>query len=399
MKIIGIVAEYNPFHNGHLYQINQTKAALNPDGVVAIMSGNFVQRGMPAFYNKWLRTEAAIASGVNLVLELPTYYATASAETFAHGAINLLHQTGIVTHLSFGSESDDLETFKKIAHVLANEPPHYKEALKDELAKGQSFPKAREKALQTLLGIDSDLNKPNAILAIEYLKSLQRCNAPIEPFVVKRMGSGYHDRELNTTLASATAIRAAYSETQSFDNLKQFMPEPSWSIYRHAPESAAQSNLYELLLLYKLRTLRPEMLQQYRDYSEGIENKVLSAAKLATDYTGLVSDIKSKRYAETRVNRLLLSAFLDLPKTPFNLSTEGYLRVLGMDATGQKMLKQMKKTATCPIITNINQVDRQVKQNPLLAIDLKAADLYRLLQKDIHFRSGGQDLLKNVIRK
>lgn len=399
MKIIGIVAEYNPFHNGHLYQIHQTKAALKPDGVVAIMSGNFVQRGQPAFYNKWLRTEAAIASGVNLVLELPTYYATSSAETFAHGAIHLLNQTGIVTHLSFGSESDDLDTFKRIADTLSHEPPLYKEALKEALSHGHSFPKAREYAIKSSMGISEDLNKPNAILAIEYLKSLQRCNATIEPFVVKRMGSGYHDRELNTTLASATAIRTAYKTCQSFETLRDFMPEPSWTIYQNAGESAAQEHLYTHLLLYKLRTLNAQTLGSYRDYSEGIENRVLSAAKTATDFSQLISEIKSKRYAETRVNRLLLSAFLDLPKTPFDLDKEGYLRVLGMDEVGQKMLRRMKKTARCPIITNINQVDKQLKQNPLLAIDLKAADLYRLLQRDPKMRSGGQDLLRNVIRK
>lgn len=398
MKIIGIVAEYNPFHNGHLYQINTSVQELKADGVVVIMSGNFVQRGKPALFDKWTRAKAAVASGANLVLELPTYFATSSAELFAHGAISLLNATGCVDYLSFGSESDCLNTLWKIAKLLSDEPDHYKSHLKAALKEGHSFPKAREDALKKCMPLELSINKPNFILGIEYLKSLQRNNSSIEPFVVKRKGSGYHDMELNTTFASATAIREAFWKSKCLTDLDTYMPAASIQTLQQAYFEAVEMETFEQLLLYKLRSCGTSHLHSLRDYSEGIENRVVDAAQKSCTYTELVENIKTKRYAETRINRLLLSALLDLPALPFDPNTDGYLRVLATDDIGKKILKKMKKTATLPIITNINKIDHNLKKNPLLQIDTKASDLYALGQTNKIKRKGGLDYITNVVQ-
>lgn len=399
MKIIGIVAEYNPFHNGHLYQIETSRKTLEADAVVAIMSGNFVQRGKPAFFNKWVRTKAAIDSGVNLVIELPTYFATASAEMFAHGAITLLNNMGCIDFLSFGSESDDLSTLSRVSKLLCEEPFEYKIKLKEELNKGHSFPKAREKAIHLALDLQLDFNKPNYILGIEYLKSLQKCNSSIRPHVVKRQGSGYHDTELNTTFASATAIREQFFKDFHFDHLASYMPFHSLNAYSESLKTHTLYERFQDLLLYKLRSIKAHQLRDLRDFSEGIENKVIETAIKSTNYKELVDGIKSKRYTETRVNRMLLSAFLDLPISPFSLSEHGYFRVLGMDATGQAVLKKMKKNANLPIITNINRIREDIKANPLLQLDIKASNLYALLSQDPSHRFGGVDHLTKIYQK
>lgn len=399
MKIIGIVAEYNPFHNGHLYQIETSKKALEADAVVAIMSGNFVQRGKPAFFNKWIRTKAAIDSGVNLVIELPTYFATASAERFAEGAITLLNQMGCIDYLSFGSESDDLTTLSRVASLLCKEPDEFKTKLKEELNKGVSFPKAREKAIHHALDLHLDFNKPNYILGIEYLKSLQKCNSSIKPFVVKRRGSGYHDTQLNTTFASATAIREQFIIDHHFDALTAYMPFHSLKAYSENLETHALYERFEDFLLYKLRSSNANHLKGLRDFNEGIEHKVIDAAMKSTNYQELVDQIKSKRYTETRVNRMLLSAFLDLPIVPYSLKEHGYIRVLGMDLKGQAILKKMKKNTNLPIITNINRTPMDIKANPLLQLDVKASNLYALFSQMPSHRLGGLDHLTKIYQK
>lgn len=391
MKIVGIVSEYNPFHNGHAYQIEHTKEQLQADGVIAIMSGHFVQRGTPAIFDKWTRAEMAVASGANLVLELPTYYATSSAEAFAHGAVKLLDATGVVTHISFGSENDDLERLKSIAYILSDESDALKDKLTAYMEQGNTFPKARELALKSLfpdLLEDFNMNQSNAILVIEYLKALNRLKSSINPFIVKRKGRGYHDTALNDRFASATGIREGVKTGKA---INRYMPDAAYRIFSKTKYNPVFMEHLELPLLYKIKSSSLDDLSQIREMTEGLEHKIHKLAPALTSYEALFEALKSKRYTHTKISRLLLNILLDI-KEPFQFDDEDhYFRVLAFDEVGQKIIRKIKKNGYYPLITNINTYKRE---NALLNLDLKATDIYYLSQDDVIHRKGGLDYLK-----
>lgn len=398
MKIIGIVSEYNPFHSGHAYQIETSKKNLAADGVVAIMSGNFVQRGFPAIYDKWFRAELAVRSGANLVIELPTYYATASAESFARGAIELLDATGVISHLSFGSESNQLNLLDEIASVLLSPSAKFQEHLRYGLDQGLSFPAARSHALLNELphlNSSINLNQSNIILGIEYLKALKAIESKIEPYIVKRIGNDYHESELSQTYASATAIRKAILTSDETLKEPEHLPLGSLDRIRQHPYPAMTMTQFETALLYQIRKSRPEGLSHYRDVSEGLENKIYRAAIESTDYDQLVNQLKSKRYALTRINRILLNILLEIKadSKAYDIRTNGYIRVLAFDEIGQKIIRKMKKESSIPIITNLNKFKDFYSNNELLLLDIKASDLYQLGFPASH-RQGGRDFLE-----
>jgi len=425
MKIIGIVSEYNPFHNGHAYQVQKSIQALDADGVIAIMSGNFVQRGFPAIQDKWLRAEMAVKAGVNLVIELPTYYATSSAENFAKGAVSLLEATGVVTHLSFGSEFDDLDCLNRIADALINPTHIFEEALRTALDKGLSYPTARAIALNTALPELShtiNINQSNVILGIEYLKALKQLDSSIKPFLVKRMGKGYHDVTLDVAedapFVSATAIREAYfasvanietdanyKSKESADmaslnkHLETYMPKVAAQAMFDSPYSAVRIEDFEKLILYELRKSTPEALSKLREVSEGLENKLADASLKSTNYDQLLDAVKSKRYAMTRINRILLNVLLGIEQETFDLQTQGYLRVLAFDATGQKILRAIKKNGYLPLITNINKHSDLLKSSALLQLDVKATNIYHLAQKEPELQIGGRDFIQKPFQR
>lgn len=405
MKIIGIVSEYNPFHNGHAYQVQKSVQDLGADGVIAIMSGNFVQRGFPAIHDKWLRAEMAVKAGVNLVIELPTYYATSSAENFARGAVSLLDATGVVTHLSFGSEFDDLDCLNQIADALINPTQVFEDTLRSALDKGLSYPSARDIALNTAMPELSEminLNQSNVILGIEYLKALKQLDSSIKPFLVKRMGKGYHDLGLDIVeeapYVSASAIREAYFASGDLSthklNLEAYMPKEAAKAMLDSPYCAVRIEDFEKLILYELRKSTPAALSKLREVSEGLENKLSEASLKSTNYAELLDAIKSKRYAMTRINRILLNVLLGIEQESFNLQTQGYLRVLAFDATGQKIIRSIKKNGYLPLITNINKHTDLLKSSPLLSLDVKATNIYHLAQKDPKLQVGGRDFIQ-----
>jgi predicted nucleotidyltransferase len=400
MKIIGIVAEYNPFHNGHHYQIEHSLKELNADGVVAIMSGNFVQRGMPAFVDKWTRTKTALEGGINLVIELPVHYATSSAEQFAKGALTLLNSTGVVTHLSFGSESEDLEQMEQIATLLVEEPDAYKLSLKHHLGVGLSYPAARSHAIDEILfplGNRSNINQSNMILAIEYLKSIKQLESKIKPFLVKRIGKGYHDEDIESPYASATAIRKAYFDSEPSFKFSAHMPRAAANILDAYEPHPLNISHFEKELLFILRRASRESLAKYREVNEGLDFKLKYLSSRVTSYDELVEGLKSKRYTQTKINRLLINILLGIEKREYDLSKEGYLRILGFDDIGRKIIHDMKETATLPIITNINKVSEQLKSNPLLELDIKASDLYAMGQTACSDRIGARDHTEKMI--
>ncbi len=396
MKIIGIVSEYNPFHKGHQYQIEKSRQDLNASGVVAIMSGNFVQRGYPAIYNKWVRAEMAVRSGVNLVIELPTYFATSSAEPFARGAVELLHHSGVVTHLSFGSEVDELNALKEISTLLNNPTDTFTEALSTSLTEGSSFPAARSKALAKALPelvTRLDLNQSNIILAVEYLKALQQLNSTIEPYLVKRQGSSYHDDRLDSPFVSATAVRKLIHEMPERLFTEDWIPQSVMEVLKRTPFRASKIEDFEKLILYALRMSNAQELSSFRDISEGLENKLLEASHTSSTYEMLVQNVKSKRYTQTRINRVLLNTLLGIKPIEINLEKEGYFRVLAFDEVGQKILREMKKKSSLPVITNINKHKDFLAESPLLQLDVKATEIYQLGQIEPAWIKGGLDFL------
>ena len=238
MKISGIIVEYNPLHNGHVFHINKTKELTNSDLIIAVMSGNFNQRGIPSIIDKWTKTKLALQNGVDIVLELPSIYALSSAEFFSYGAVSLLNSLGVVDSLCFGSEAGDITLLETIAEVLVHEPNDYKALLRRELDKGLLFPKARSLALVEHLVnktdydkyyLEEQLNSSNNILGIEYIKSLKRLNSSIKPYTIKRQGGSYNSENLNEIFSSATSIRRVLSANQDILNLNHHVPE---SVYK-----------------------------------------------------------------------------------------------------------------------------------------------------------------------
>ena len=277
MKVSGIIAEYNPFHNGHKFHIEQTRKMTGSDFVIAVMSGDYTQRGVPAITSKYLRTEVALLNGVDLVLELPLYYSVGSAEYFAIGAVSLLDKLGMVDSLCFGSECGNIRTLSQIASILIDEPTAYRSILQEELKRGTSYPKARSSALSAICSDSPEciqaLSTPNNILGIEYMKALLKRNSSIRPYTIKRQGSGYHDASLDSEAleyspkSSASAIRLCMDTTDELKTIRNHVPENVYHLlhnYYHK-ELPIKSDDFSMLLKYKLLLDSTDNYDQYID--------------------------------------------------------------------------------------------------------------------------------------
>lgn len=406
MTAVGIIAEYNPFHNGHKYHLEKSLELTGADVAVAVMSGNFTQRGEPSCADKWTRAEMALKGGVDIVFELPFAYAVNSAEYFAKGAVRLLNGLGLIDFISFGSEEGCIERLSFTAGILADENAEFKSALKENLRTGISYPKARAKALSVFLDEKSAaddaqndfLKSSNNILSIEYLKQLMRTNSAIKPITVKRTGGSnaeflaqrlpdkIYTEQNKTNISSASAIRAALAENLNFTRIEPFVPESTIEILKSFDSdiNLIFNKFYELVL-YKIITSPPSAIAEILAVSEGIENRLIEAARMSSDMDTLVSSAVSKRYTETRMRRILAQLAIGLTKSDFEIiDGEGamYGRVLGFSEKGARFLKEIKKSGKCkiPIITNVNK-DRLEKETDrmLLSYDLIAADVYNLI--------------------
>ncbi|MFV0516830.1 MAG: nucleotidyltransferase [Aminipila sp.] len=404
MNILGIIAEYNPFHNGHLYQLKKSVAMTEADFVVVIMSGNFTQRGEPTIFSKWDRARLAVECGVDLVIELPFVFACNNAEYFAKGAIEILNGLGCITHLSFGSEVGDLTQLNKIAELVSFETEEFKEILKQHLDSGLSYPTSRGEAIKHCLGeeVSNIINNPNNILAIEYLKQLKLTNSDIIPVTVKRFASEYNDTSLKGNIASATAIRTALfsrnlnTTADEEHNISDFIPADCLETFLKLKEinelSSAkykyQEDLYFKLISLKVLTANRTSLNQIFSINEGLENKLKTAVRTSDTLMALREAIKSKRYTLTRINRLLTHTLLGLTTDNFNMileSNQCYARILAFNLKGAKLLKHIKKSekASLPIITNINkEKDQLVDCQLLLSYDLMSTDIYNLINQN-----------------
>lgn len=387
-KILAIIAEYNPFHNGHLYHLQKSKKELNPDYSICIMSGNFCERGDTSIIDKWSKTEAALKCGFDLVVELPVLYSISSAENFAEGALKILDAFGNNVILSFGSECGDLNTLDNIANVLCDEPKEFTTILSHELSKGLSYPKARENALLLYLNdvrkYANVLSNPNNILGIEYLKAIKRLKSKVTPFTIKRIDAGYNSLKVKARLASATAIRNLLKNNE---DVKKLMPTPAYNIlFDNINHGKVVSDLsvFEKEIIYTLRKMSIEEISNLQDVTEGLENSIKQAANSCNNLEDLINSIKSKRYTRSRIQRILLYSILNITKKDIQDSykTKPYIRVLGVSQKGKTLLSQISNPRSkYPVVTSVKKFmdsnNNKILRN-MMEKDIIASNIYTL---------------------
>lgn len=388
-NVLGIIAEYNPFHNGHLFQLQTAKKQSKASATVAITSGNFVQRGDTSIMNKWTRAKLAIENGVDLVLELPTAYTLRSAEHFAYGSINLLKSTGIISHISFGCETNNISNLNKIVE-LTEDKKNLKEYIENNNC---TYIEAINKILVNYDKINNTnlyeiAHLPNNVLAIEYLKTIKRLSYNISVLPIKRIGSEYNEKNISFDFASATAIRNEFLKLGAVSNLKTTLPLNTFEALKNLETTKTYLNNDTLnsLFSYSLKNQTAESIFAACECSEGLENKIFKARK-ETTYENILNNIKSKRYPLSRIKRLLFQLLLSNNTLKFkNIYPKNtpYIRVLAFNDNGRKLLKKIKQTSTVPIITNLNKNILQkefysTEFKNSLNLDINATNIYSIL--------------------
>ena len=389
-KVLGIIAEYNPFHNGHLFHLEESKKQTGSTYTVAIMSGNFAQRGNTSIIDKWSKAEIALHCGVDLVVELPVLYSISSAENFADGAIKILDALKVVDYISFGAETNDISILQPLADVLYHEPKAYKTMLSHELKKGLSFPKARENAVLMYLNdirkYANVLSSPNNILGIEYLKALRKYKSSIQPIAIHRATTGYNDLTYTSNMASSTAIRNII-KNNGFDILRNLIPAPSYSILVNNIKQGhivPDLSTFEKQIIYNLRKMDITEISNLPDVSEGLEFDLKNAANSCNTLNEFLNIISSKRYTSTRIQRILLYSLLGITKKDMELSKKivPYIRVLATNKRGKFLISEILKAN--PKLEIVTSVKRYLDSNPnknyqlMLDKDIWATNVYTL---------------------
>lgn len=410
MNVTGIIAEYNPFHNGHLYQIEQVKKN-GADYIIIIMSGNFLQRGTPAILDKWTRANMALSAGADLVIELPAVFATASAQYFARGGISILDKLGVANTLSFGCETDNISLLKECASYLWKEPDEYKERLQAYIKEGKSFPKAREKALTTLLGKETAafVSSPNNILGLEYCIALLERGSSIQPMPILRKGNNYHDKDLTENiLPSATAIRVQLTDiinathmndlnlnnthvhTPFFTkyNLSEYVPESVASILEENINKLLLSkDALSLLLKYKLLS-KINDLDTYADVTPDLADKIRKNLNSYENITQFMDLLKSKDLTHTRISRALIHILLDITQDMYTDAKfhdyAPYARVLGFHRRALPLLSEIGKNTSIPLLTKLADARTQLSEQDysLLEHDIFCSHVYESVIAD-----------------
>lgn len=410
-RVLGIIAEYNPFHNGHMYHLQKAKEQSGAQYCICVMSGNFVQRGNTSIVNKWKKAEMALLNGVDLVIELPTIYSVASAEGFSLGAIKLLNNLKIVDAISFGTETSDFAALNNISSIVNEEPMKYKSILNSELKKGLSFPKARENALMLYLNdnkrYDNILNTPNNILAIEYLKALKKIKSTIQPIPVKREKVYYNDNVIVDEFASATAIRKLL-KNEEFSEIRKVVPKSTYQILEKETELGnvvLDLSRYEKEIIYNLRRMTVSEIAELPDVNEGLEHNLKNAANYSNDITNLINIVKTKRYTVTRIQRILICALLGITKRDVGMAkkTEPYIRVLGFNEKGKELISRInKQNPKATVITSVKKFQDKNNNNKnskiykrLLDIDIFSTNVYTMACKSESLAN--LDYTKNMV--
>lgn len=388
MKISGIVCEYNPFHNGHKYHIEQTRKN-GATHIISVMSGNFVQRGDTALVNKFKRAETAVKCGSDLVIELPFPYAVSGAENFARGAVYLLNEIGCVDEISFGSETGDIEKLRKSADISrkCSEMPE----LKSMLEKGMSYPSATSYLAEKYYGseISDILSKPNNVLAVEYIKALEFFDSDIKPFTVSRNSAGHDSCEISGIYASASYIRDKILSGLE-NEIYSLIPEFSADMIRNAiknDEIADIRNL-ERIILYKLRTADRNIMSNVPDVAQGLENRIIASGS-EISLENLVNRIKNKRYTMSRIRRIILNAAAGVKKSDLEIFPP-YCRILAMNKKGTEILRCMKTNSRIPFSTSLMKLScTDEKCRRYSELEAVSTDIYNLSLNKI--KSSGDD--------
>ncbi|MBR4890004.1 MAG: nucleotidyltransferase [Clostridia bacterium] len=365
MNILGVICEYNPFHKGHEYQLKTHKKELKADGVVCLMSGNFVQRGAPAVFDKWTRAKTAVLCGADLVLELPVVYSAQSANRFAFGAVSLLDSLGCIDYLSFGSECGDLDKLKELSSVMSSH--EFEKYVLEELKTGVSYPKARTNALAFHYPeFDETLTEtPNNILALEYIASLEKLKSEILPVTLKR----------NNEFLSASSIR---EKMESSEDIREFVPENADFLDLPVYDKTA----FDSMVSYKFRSETKDSLAKISDVSEGLNNRFLNIAKSTFGADELSSEVKTKRYTKTRIDRIIINTLLGITDEDTTLVPQ-YARVLAFNDKGTEILNKMGKTSRIPIITKTASANPSTSEfKRMFEKDILATDIYALLTEN-----------------
>lgn len=380
MQVVGIICEYNPFHKGHFYHISESINILGQDtAVVCAMSGDFVQRGEPAVFSKFARAEAAVKCGADLVVELPAVTALSSAEGFAMGAVKLLESLGICTHLSFGSEEGKLSQLEKLADAMLL--PEMDAFIKKELETGVSYAAARYSAIKHIVGEKAEIiTSPNNILAVEYLKALKTIHSAMIPITVSRIG-GDHDGDYGY---SASAVRTSLKDGK---NAYDAVPEAAKMVFERETacgRGPVFTENIESAIMYRLRTMTQDEFDTLPFASEGLGQRLYKNVKSSASLTEILEKTKTKRYAMSRLRRMIMCAYLRLTEEDMKLEPE-CIRVLGASARGRELLKKMRDTARLPVITKAASAKKLLKYSGL-------TDLYTLGYKEISQRLCGTDI-------
>lgn len=406
MKVVGLITEYNPFHNGHLYHIEEAKRLTNADYAVIVMSGDFVQRGQPAIIDKYSRAKMGLMNGGDLVLELPSIFACSSAEYFASAGVALLDKLGIIDSLCFGSECGDVDLLYHISKILVDETEEFKNYLNDYLKEGMTFPLARSKALaayySTQANISDDfirtvetvISSPNNILGIEYMKALIKRRSNIKPFTISRVSAGYHDKMLNTNrtffpitqknISSASAIRKALLQEAAPESFNTQVPKSVLDILmvNYNINFPVTEDDFSGLLHYKLLMSDSLSLQEYADISPALADRIMNHLPSYKSYSSFCELIKTKNMTSTRISRILLHILLEIKKTQVDYSCKEdfaqYARILGFKKKSTSLLSEIKKNSRIPLITKLTKAKSILPPNDLelLNMDIRSSEIY-----------------------
>ena len=403
----GIIAEYNPFHKGHAYQIAKCKQATNVRYTVVAMSGNYVQRGEPAILDKQTRTKMALQCGADLVIELPFVYSCASAGYFAHAGVDLLDKTGVVSHLCFGSECGDLDLLRNIADLLASEPEEFKCDLQKYLRSGDTFPLARMKAIKNSMQENFILKEPNDILGTEYLQALKEISSSIQPFTISRKGSTYHSKDANADLPSATAIRTLL-HSRKYKEALACLPEKIQKmdpvLFDHEP--VVTMNDFSAIFSYLLFCLGGNHSPtDILDFSVDLWNRCLNQKNQFTSLDTFIMDLKCKNCTYTSISRSILHWILDIKEKDFLHLYQGicnpYIRILGFRKESSALLRLLKDHAKVPIVTKLADYPQILKDSPeglkLMRQSIQSDELYHSIQNISGIKKEISELSRPVV--
>ncbi len=399
MKVVGLIAEYNPFHNGHAYHIRKAKAVTGASYCIVVMSGNYVQRGTPAVISKYARTQMALEAGADLVLELPVTFSSASAELFAKAAVSLLNHTGIVDYLCFGSECGEIEPLEQIAHIFLEEPPLFREELLKNLKEGNPYPKARNDALieyllksdltssavESIYKATSLLSSPNNILGIEYLKALISSNSTIRPFTISRMANHYHSMNLDMPFCSATAIRTSLEESTDLNLIRNQVPDGCLRILNESYGKICPITSNDFSSILNDRLLTETDYSVYEGFSDELAARLQNLMPDFMDFESWIDALKTKSYTRTRICRSLLHLILDIRHEDMEkyMEYDGclYARILGFNSQSADLLTKMKQHCDVPMIVKMADAQNQLSPigQTMLKQEIHASDLYNLI--------------------